>query len=200
MNVCPLLHTFPKSHTSRPAFHWRGDMFGWSRSIFPTSWISTQVFWRIVVKILEKLVQICASNLCEIGGGVLGQCLFYGQVNNAQTAEIVCKPQNSQHNFSPSMLFYYPFRIAHSVLVQKNPQKIHFKRRYFPTIELSSLKLTFCATGIRPPWKTDPLGIWPMFVRRKFLRLVSRRLSRLAVFLGDPTLGNKKTWRIGYRI
>lgn len=149
-------------------------------------------FWRIVVKILEKLVQICASNLCEIGGGVLGQCLFYGQVNNAQMAEIVCKPQNSQHNFSPSMLFYYPFRIAHSVLVQKNPQKIHFKRRYFPTIELSSLKLTFCATGIRPPWKTDPLGIWPMFVRRKFLRLVSRRLSRLAVFSRWSNLRKQK--------
>lgn len=45
------------------------------------------------------MVQICASNLFEIGGGVLGQWLFYGQVNNAQTAEIVCKPQNSQHNF-----------------------------------------------------------------------------------------------------
>ena len=67
---------------------------------------------------------------------MLGQCLFYGQVNNAQTAEIVCKPQNSQHNFCTGYFSEHvvllPFSSRSFGACAKKSTQIPFQVRIFP--------------------------------------------------------------------
>ena len=101
---------------------------------------------------------------------------------------------------SPIMLFYCPFRIAHSVLVQKNPHQIPFQARIFLyhwiiLPETNILRNWNQTLGRRSSW-----DLTYVFPEKKIAVSFKEAISSSGFFLGYPTLGNKTTWRIGYRI